>query len=71
MSDERHADLGKLGPLRGVAEALSLFTILPGPYLSDIDRSLARRAITAFPWLGLCLGAVAGGIVALVLGLGA
>lgn len=71
MSDERHVDLGKLGPLRGVAEALSLFTILPGPYLSDIDRPLARRAITAFPWLGLCLGAVAGGIVALVLGLGA
>ena len=71
MTDKQHADLGKLGPLRGVAEALSLFTILPGPYLNDIDRPLARRAITAFPWLGLFLGAVAGGIVALVLGLGA
>ena len=54
MTDEQHPDLGRLGPLRGVAEALSLFTILPGPYLNDIDRPLARRAITAFPWLGLC-----------------
>ena len=71
MTDKQHADLGKLGPLRGIAEALSLFTILPGPYLNDIDRPLARRAITAFPWLGLFLGVVAGGIVALVLGLGA
>ncbi|EFD06563.1 hypothetical protein HMPREF9207_2341, partial [Cutibacterium acnes J165] len=44
--------------------------LCPGPYLNDIDRPLARRAITAFPWLGLCLGVVAGGIVALVLGLG-
>ena len=70
MTDEQHPDLGRLGPLRGVAEALSLFTILPGPYLNDIDRPLARRAVTAFPWLGLCLGAVAGGIVALALGLG-
>ncbi|AOH46642.1 adenosylcobinamide-GDP ribazoletransferase [Propionibacterium sp. NM47_B9-13] len=66
-----HMDLRRLGPLRGVAEALSLFTILPGPYLGNVDRPLARRAITAFPWLGLCLGAVAGGIVALVLVMGA
>ncbi|WCC80332.1 adenosylcobinamide-GDP ribazoletransferase [Cutibacterium equinum] len=71
MSEQPHPDLSKLGPLRGIVEALSLFTILPGPYLTDIDRRLARRAITAFPWLGLCLGVVAGGIVALVLGLGA
>ena len=49
MTDKQHADLGKLGPLRGIAEALSLFTILPGPYLNDIDRPLARREESS-PW---------------------
>lgn len=58
-------------PLAGLAASMSLFTILPAPVLENVDRTVARRAIRAFAWLGLCLGAVAAGIVCGVLALGA
>lgn len=39
--------------------AAGLFTVIPMP-ATDIDAAAARRAIRAFPWLGLLLGAGAG-----------
>ncbi len=38
--------------------AAGLFTIVPAPY-AEIDRTTARRAVRALPWLGLVLGLVA------------
>lgn len=42
--------------------ALGLFTIVPVPAF-DVDRTVARRAMLAFPWLGLLLGVVAGAVM--------
>lgn len=42
----------------GFLAAVGLFTIVPAPY-AEIDRTLARRAVRALPWLGLVLGLVA------------
>ncbi len=42
----------------GFLTAAGLFTIVPVPY-STIDRTDARRAVRALPWLGLVLGLIA------------
>ena len=42
----------------GFLAAVGLFTIVPAPY-AEIDRTTARRAVRALPWLGLVLGLVA------------
>lgn len=42
----------------GFLTAAGLFTVVPVPY-SAIDRTDARRAVRALPWLGLALGLVA------------
>lgn len=42
----------------GFLTAVGLFTIVPAPY-RDIDRTNARRAVRALPWLGLVVGLVA------------
>ncbi|MDO5676950.1 MAG: adenosylcobinamide-GDP ribazoletransferase [Propionibacteriaceae bacterium] len=42
--------------------AFGLFSIIPvKPF--DVDRRVATRAMAAFPWMGLLLGAVAGGLL--------
>ena len=42
--------------------ALGLFSVIPvKPF--DVDRRVAARAMSAFPWMGLLLGAVAGGVL--------
>lgn len=56
---------------RGSAAALGLFTIIPAPYVPEIDAALARRALMALPWLGLTLGAVAAGVASLINAAGA
>lgn len=45
--------------MRALHAAIGLFTIVPVPPF-DVDRAAARRAMAAFPWVGLLLGAVAG-----------
>lgn len=42
----------------GFLTAAGLFTIVPVPYTA-VDRTDARRAVRALPWLGLVLGLVA------------
>ncbi len=42
----------------GLLAAIGLFTVVPAPY-TEIDRTTARRAVRALPWLGLVLGLVA------------
>ncbi len=42
----------------GLLAAVGLFTVVPAPY-AEIDRTTARRAVRALPWLGLVLGLVA------------
>jgi adenosylcobinamide-GDP ribazoletransferase len=42
----------------GLLAAVGLFTVVPAPY-TEIDRTTARRAVRALPWLGLVLGLVA------------
>lgn len=37
-----------------------MFTVLPAPVLASVDRETARRAMLAFPWVGLGVGALAG-----------
>ncbi|MGL4831890.1 MAG: adenosylcobinamide-GDP ribazoletransferase [Propionibacteriaceae bacterium] len=58
-----------MGPLRALGAALGLFSIIPAPTLTTLDRRVATSAMRAFPVLGLLLGATAGalswGIVAL------
>lgn len=44
--------------------ALGLFTVVPVPPATRIDRELARKAIAAFPWVGLLLGSAAGTVMA-------
>lgn len=61
----------RTGPLAGLAAATSLFTVLPAPVLPDVDRTVARRAVAAFGWFGLLLGAVGGLVCGLVLATGA
>lgn len=46
--------------MRAFLAALGLFTVIPAPPVLEVDRGVARRAMLAFPWLGLLLGAVAG-----------
>lgn len=46
--------------------ALGLFTVIPVPPVAQIDRRLAGRAILAFPWVGVIVGGVAGGVLALL-----
>lgn len=42
--------------------ATGLFTVIPvRPF--DVDRGTARRAMAGFPWLGLLIGAAAGGVL--------
>lgn len=48
--------------MRGLVAALGLFTVIPVPSVAAIDRRLAGRAMAAFPWVGLLVGA-AGGLV--------
>lgn len=48
--------------MRGLLAALGLFTIIPAPVLTTVDRDVARRAIAAFPWLGALLGLAAGAV---------
>lgn len=57
--------------MRGLVAALGLFTIIPVPVIADIDRTVARRAIAAFPWVGLLLGAAGGALMGGVTALGA
>lgn len=52
----------RINPFAGLTTALGLFTIIPAPFVATIDRSLARRAMAALPWLGLLLGGVAAGV---------
>ncbi|MBK9156996.1 MAG: adenosylcobinamide-GDP ribazoletransferase [Micropruina sp.] len=61
------ADDARPGALRA---AFGLFTWIPSPP-TQVDRALARRAVLALPWVGLFLGAAAGGVTALVLASGA
>lgn len=45
--------------MRSLLTAVGLFTVIPvRPF--EVDRGAARRAMAAFPWLGLLLGAAAG-----------
>lgn len=46
-------------PIRSFIAAMGLFTLIPVPP-TDLDRTLATRAMRAFPVLGLLLGSVAG-----------
>ena len=59
-----------MGPLRALGAALGLFTIIPAPALTTLDRRVATSAMRAFPVLGLLLGAGAGSISWAVAALG-
>ena len=45
--------------VRSLAAAMGLFSVLPVPNPEQVDRAQARRAMLAFPWLGLLLGSLA------------
>ncbi|HMR50785.1 MAG TPA: adenosylcobinamide-GDP ribazoletransferase [Arachnia sp.] len=45
--------------------SLGLFTVIPVPPVAEIDRPLAGRALAALPWVGLIVGGIAGGVLAL------
>ena len=45
--------------MRSLHAAVGLFTVFKVPSF-DIDRTTARRALRALPWVGLLLGFVAG-----------
>ncbi|HQD21084.1 MAG TPA: adenosylcobinamide-GDP ribazoletransferase, partial [Arachnia sp.] len=45
--------------MRSLHAAIGLFTVFKVPSF-DIDRTTARRALRALPWVGLLLGFVAG-----------
>lgn len=55
----------------GFVAALGLFTVIPVPSVAEIDRRLAARAMAAFPWVGLLVGAAAGAVLWLVTASGA
>ncbi|MHA6508521.1 adenosylcobinamide-GDP ribazoletransferase [Tessaracoccus sp. Y1736] len=57
--------------MRGFVAALGLFTVIPVPPVAEIDRGLAGRAMAAFPWVGLLVGALAGAVLWGVVALGA
>ena len=57
--------------MRGFVAALGLFTVIPVPPVADIDRGLAGRAMAAFPWVGLLVGALAGAVLWGVVAVGA
>lgn len=57
--------------MRGFVAALGLFTVIPVPPESEIGRTLAGRAMLAFPWVGLLLGAAGGAVLWAVVAAGA
>jgi adenosylcobinamide-GDP ribazoletransferase len=64
------AGAGGSGGHRGWADGLRLafgtLTVLPAPMPSRVDRVVAGRAMVLAPVVGVLLGAIAGGLVALV-----
>lgn len=49
--------------MRPLIAAFGLFTIIPMPTIAQLDRRTAGRAMAAFPWVGLLLGAAAGAVL--------
>lgn len=48
--------------MRAFLAALGTFTVLPAPH-TRIDRGVAGGMMAAMPWVGMVLGALAGGVV--------
>lgn len=48
--------------MRGLATCLGMFTIIPVGRVDELDRRLAARMMGAFPWVGLLVGGIAGGV---------
>lgn len=47
------------GPIGAWRAAMGLFTVIPMPTVTTIDRPLARRSMLAMPWVGLTVGVLA------------
>ncbi|MGO4956647.1 adenosylcobinamide-GDP ribazoletransferase [Luteococcus sp. Sow4_B9] len=58
-------------PLTALRDALGMFTLLPVPPTLELDESVCRRIMLAFPWAGLVCGLAAGATAALVVACGA